>query len=324
MEENHNIPSDTQKEQLSALESINASFAALKEEASRDGKKLVSHDMETKSSGTIDKINASFAAARRAAAPAEKEEEDSQHGGVWNVITGILVVVLIAAAVLFLVVIHRGIRQGEGDAAHTPAVQETDTEGQSENGRQEDWADTGTEKDGTPETQVKADGEQADAQTETEQTDGQPGTQAEAGQTEAAGAGRAIPEEYETILNEEEKEEWKNRETDSSRLFVQLNQKLNVDKNRNAYLRLINPPYSAFYIQIKIYEQDNPETVLYQSDSLKPGTILEYAEFDSVPEPGQYGAEVEYTVYDKDGNKVGTHEVAVDMTVQEQQEAAGQ
>jgi len=300
--ENHKVPADTEEKHLSALESINASFAELKKEAQQGNRRLEPRRMEAQASDTMERINASFAAVQREAA---KQEKKGDKEWLWNLATAILTALLILATVIFIVIIYRGGSQDGNDTEHTPAVQITETE------------ETKTTESGSEDTEEVT--ENASEGTETE---GQ--TEAESGETAAEDAGRTIPEEYEAILNEKEKEEWIGRKTDNSRLFVQMNQKLNPDKDGKVYLRLINPPYSAFNIQIRVYIQDDPETVLYQSEVLKPGTILEYADFDSVPEPGEYAAGVEYTVYDDKGNKIGTHEVAVELSAQEQQGAAGE
>lgn len=302
MSEKHKVPAETEEKYLSALEKINASFAELKKEAEQGDKKLEPHRMEAQASDTMEKINASFAAVQQKAAKRDKKEDKEW---LWNLAAGILTVLLILATVTFIVMIYRGSSQDGNDAEHTPAVQITETE------------ETKTTERSSEDTEKES--EKASEGTGTEKQ-----TEAESGETAAAEAGRVIPEEYEAILNEKEKEEWKGRKTDSSRLFVQMNQKLNLDGDGNVYLRLINPPYSAFDIQIRVYIQDDPETVLFQSEVLEPGTILEYADFDSVPEPGEYAAGVEYTVYDKKGNKIGTHEVSVELSTQGQQGAAGE
>lgn len=308
MGENHNMSSDKQKEHLSALESINASFTSMKEEAAKEKKSLESYKPRVESSGTVDRINASFAEAQKdAAKSSRRNERESQVNFVWNVITGILVTALIVSTVVFLVMIYKGHDQNRENEDNSPAVQMSDTDTESQT------ADSG----------MMTESQTAESGTETEMSS-EEDTGGETAQTEQADTPREIPEEYDSILTDNEKEEWKNRAADSSRLFVQMNQKLNVAGNKKVYLRLINPPYSTFDMQVKIYTQDDPETVLYQSGILKPGEILEYAEFENIPEPGDYAAGVEYTVYDENGNKIGTHEIAVDITVQEQSGAAGE
>lgn len=301
MEEKHKTSSDIHERRLSALESINASFASMKEEAEKEHKKLEPRRREAQPSGTMDKINASFQEAL------SQEKEKKKNGGdvefIWTLAAGILVTVLIVAVVIFLVMLYRGSVQDSRDRENTPAVQISDSE---EPSAEESVSTNAGEETGTESSGTETIGTETADRRETEDME------------------RAIPEGYESILNEKEIEEWKNRETDNSRLFIQMNQKLNINDEGKAYLRLINPPYSAFNIQVKIYAQDNPEEVLYQSEVLEPGTILEYADFDSIPSPGQYEGGVEYTVYDKDGSIIGTHEVAVEITAQEQQEAAGQ
>lgn len=312
MGENHNMSSGPQKGQMSALESINASFVNLKEEAAREKKSLEPYKLRVEHSSTVDRINASFAAAQKEAERrGRRNDRETQVNFLWNVITGVLVAALVISTVVFLVMIYRGHTEEEEGVNPPPAVtmSETNTERQSE------------ESEELTESQTAAADTEETSGTETA---GEQDTEEETAQTEQGDTPREIPEEYEDILTDNEKEEWKSRAADSSRLFVQMNQKLNVDGDQKVYIRLVNPPYSAFDIQIKIYTQDDPDTVLYQSEILKPGEILEYAEFENIPEAGDYTAGVEYTVYDSGGNRIGTHEVAVDITVQGQQEAAGQ
>lgn len=301
MGEKHSTTSDSRKEGLSALESINASFAELKEQAARGNTSLDSYKRQTASSSTLEKINASFAAAQKEAGRSKgQNSRKSQVDFMWNVITGVLVTAMIVATVIFVIVIRKG-STPENPSDQTQPVQTTESQTVSTEPPSETASESQTETESASATE-----------TESER------------QTEQENVSREIPEEYASILSDDEKKEWESRQADSSRLFVQINQKLNAAEDGNVYLRLVNPPYSAFNIQIKVYIQDAPDTVLYQSDIMEPGNILEYAEFDNLPEPGEYTAGVEYTVYGSDGNKIGTHEVAVDLTVQTQQAAAGE
>lgn len=122
---------------------------------------------------------------------------------------------------------------------------------------------------------------------------------------------------HESILSEEEQEKWASHELNGENIYVELNSKIYLDGN-NAYIRLINPIYSAYYYSITIYPAGEEEAILYQSEKIAPGTILEAVMLSKVPTQEQYPAVVKYLVYDENGSGLGTYSVNVEFTNDEQ------
>lgn len=313
MEEKKQNILDTQEQKLSALESINASFAAMKKDASKYQKERESVNVRKEGLHALDEINASFAEKRgKLKAPAENEKAvGSRISLMWNLVSGVLILIIIISTVALVSMVYRG--TGEREEVQTGETSVTQNTGDTEQNpdRTGETGETEQNPEETAETgETEPNSEETGETGETEQTEKQ--TEAV---SESNGIRYTIPEEYEDILTEKEKEKWRTREKDPSRLFVQINQKMEITDRENVYLRLINPPYSALKIQVKIYMKEEPDTVLYQSDIVEPGTVLEYVPFAQVPEDGEHAAEVEYTVYDEEGNRLGTHKMAIDITV---------
>lgn len=273
---------------------------------------------ENKPMSALDAINASFAAQRtkmgtdkEKAKPASAKKEKKPTGGKkknsgnedlkWNLITGFLVLVIIVVAAVIVVTLYQSSRaQGQAGTQQTG-----DTAQGSQNTEKEN--ETSENAQAQTDNHAESDQNQGTESTEDEET-------GDADQTEAQTQG-VVPEEYASILTEEEQKEWKEKQKDSSRVFIQLNQKVEITDMQNVYLRLINPPYSVFTIQVRVYPEDAPENILYESDRVAPGTVLEYVPFSGTLDGGSHPANVEYTVYDEDGNELGTHVVDITLEV---------
>lgn len=152
-------------------------------------------------------------------------------------------------------------------------------------------------------------------------------TQSTGGNTENVTAGDTADKTTETeaeaeiynesILSEEEQEKWASTGLDEDNIYVELNSKIYLEESK-AYLRLINPIYSTYYYSITIYPQGEEETILYQSEKIAPGTILEAVMLTAEPSEKQYAAVVKYYVYDGEGNELGSHPVNAEFTTEEQ------
>lgn len=148
------------------------------------------------------------------------------------------------------------------------------------------------------------------------------GTQSVNGSTADAAAKTVTSEEEtekynETSLSEEDQEKWTSTDVNGENIYVELNSKIYLDGSK-AYIRLINPIYSAYYYTITIYPEAEEDNLLYQSEVIAPGTILEVAMLTAEPTEEQYPAVVKYRIYDGDGNEMGTHPVKVEFTTDEQ------
>lgn len=121
----------------------------------------------------------------------------------------------------------------------------------------------------------------------------------------------------ESILSEEDQEKWTSTEPNGETIFIELKDIVYLD-GRKAYIRLVNPIYSTYYYNITIYPEGEEDTILYQSEKIAPGTILEAVMLTAEPTEEQYQAVVKYQVYNEDGNELGTHPVSVEFTIDEQ------
>lgn len=121
------------------------------------------------------------------------------------------------------------------------------------------------------------------------------------------------------VLTEEEQQKWISQEIDldGKEVYIQLNCKIYLVGTK-AYISLINPIYSIYYYTITIYPREAKDTILYQSEMLSPGTILEAIVLQRELSESEYEAVVEYKIYDLEGNELGLHSVNVEFTTDQQ------
>lgn len=124
---------------------------------------------------------------------------------------------------------------------------------------------------------------------------------------------RRVPEG----LPGEEADKWKNKAVDPEQFFINLNTTLTLKQGqKEANLNLANPPYSAYDITVSIVLNDAKETLLYDSETLTPGTYFETVELEQELTAGNYEAVVYYTFYkDSEGAVIGNHEVPITINI---------
>ena len=114
-----------------------------------------------------------------------------------------------------------------------------------------------------------------------------------------------------TFLTAKEQENWQDIEVQEGKFYVELNGKIEVD-NKKANIRLVNPIYSAYTISIELWEKKEENNLLYESEKLKPGTILEMIRLSAPLTEGETEGVVNYIIYDEEGNEKASH--LIDIT----------
>ena len=118
-----------------------------------------------------------------------------------------------------------------------------------------------------------------------------------------------------TILSDEERVKWQNMEVQEGKLYIELNSKIEVN-DKNANIRLVNPIYSAYTISIQVWEKEDENNLLYESEKLKPGTILETIRLSRALSTDEYKGVVNYIIYDNEGNEKSTYPIDVRLIKQ--------
>lgn len=283
--ERTDIQENAEQKPMSALEAINASFAAQKKElgARKEPGRPPAEQSRKEPEKSGEKTQ-------------KKQREPKKDDLKWNLLTAFLVLVIIVVGAVIVFTLYKS-RQAEGQGSQTGQAAESTA--LTETGENQESQNTGDSDE--KETQNK----ETETRRETETSK----------ETESQKTAGVVPQEYTSILTEEEQKDWREKEKDSSRVFIQLNQKVEITDMSNVYLRLINPPYSVFTIEVKVYTESSPESILYESDRIAPGTVLEYVPFTGTLDAGSHPAKVEYTVFDEDGNELGTHVVDITLEV---------
>lgn len=82
-------------------------------------------------------------------------------------------------------------------------------------------------------------------------------------------------------------------------------------------LRLYNPTYSAYPIQVEIYLEDQPDEILYRSEVIKPGESEEKVKLSKTFESGSYQAVIKYYFYKENNEQeiFGEHEVGALLSI---------
>lgn len=131
--------------------------------------------------------------------------------------------------------------------------------------------------------------------------------------TGAAGSARraSITGSYQGVLTSEEIEAWNNTKVQRGAVYLKLRTQVPVSQRRVANIRVVNPPYCAYDYRFTISENDTEE-ILYESEGITPGTVVEQVSMNRQIEHGQTEATVTYTFY-RHGEEeaVGTREVQV-------------
>lgn len=115
-----------------------------------------------------------------------------------------------------------------------------------------------------------------------------------------------------SALNEEELEKWQTQESAENKIYIELNTEINLVGTR-AFIRLINPIYGSNTLSVAIYAKDEAGTLLYQSERLAPGTILEAVTFSQEPEVTE--GTIRYTAFNDAGEEIGSHPVDVTFSI---------
>lgn len=100
------------------------------------------------------------------------------------------------------------------------------------------------------------------------------------------------------ILTEEEKQEWEMTPVDDTGVFLDVITRWELEPGeKTIFLRLVNPPYSAYPLKVEIYLENAPQDILYSSKLLKPGEYITYAELKKTVEAGSHEAILHYYFY---------------------------
>ena len=113
-------------------------------------------------------------------------------------------------------------------------------------------------------------------------------------------------------LTVEERENWESIEVQEGKFYVELNGRIEVN-NKKANIRLVNPIYSAYTISIQLWEKDDESNLLYESEKLRPGTILEMIRLSEPLTKEESTCIVKYIIYDEEGNEKATHPMDVKL-----------
>ena len=114
------------------------------------------------------------------------------------------------------------------------------------------------------------------------------------------------------ILTSEEQEKWMNMEAQKGKFYIELNTRIKVDDTK-AYIRLINPIYSAYTFSIQMWEKGDKTNLLYASEKLMPGTILEAVNLTRPLTSEEHEVVVNYVVYDEAGEESDSYPVDVKL-----------
>ena len=119
-------------------------------------------------------------------------------------------------------------------------------------------------------------------------------------------AGQIVP----VVLTAEEQEKWESMEVQEGQLYIELNGRIEVNEQK-ANIRLVNPIYSAYAIRIQVWEKKDENNLLYESEKLMPGTILETVKFSRELAAGEHEGVVNYIIYDDAGDEKSSYPINV-------------
>jgi len=95
--------------------------------------------------------------------------------------------------------------------------------------------------------------------------------------------------------------------------FIGVNETVNIS-DQYAHVGLVNAAGSDCIIVIKIYDKETEE-IFYQSEKIRPGTVLHIAVLDQ-PITNADSAVIDYIVYDLEENERGVYPVDIEFNYQ--------
>jgi len=122
---------------------------------------------------------------------------------------------------------------------------------------------------------------------------------------------------YQDILTEDEQAKWISKDIQTGEVVFQLNLKIPVDaETSRAEIRLVHPPYSDFICKVTLKDVESG-IVLYESEEMIPGTLIQYITLSETMAIGEYDAVVSYTFMDGKDKVHGNYDVEVVLDVKE-------
>lgn len=115
-----------------------------------------------------------------------------------------------------------------------------------------------------------------------------------------------------SILTSEEQEKWENMAVQKGKFYIELNTRIKVNDTK-AYIRLINPVYSAYTFSIQMWEKGDRRNPIYVSEKLKPGTILEAVNLTRSLTSDECEVVVNYVIYDELGEEKSSYPIDVKL-----------
>lgn len=131
---------------------------------------------------------------------------------------------------------------------------------------------------------------------------------------------QVLSEEAQQLLTQEEKEEWAQKEVDETGVFLDVQTNWTLEKStKEIPLRLINPPYSAYCLKVKLYPKEEPQKVLYESELVQPGELVAKAALEGNLEAGSHEMVIHYSFYgdEKMEYLLGEYEVKGNLIVEQ-------
>jgi sortase A len=117
------------------------------------------------------------------------------------------------------------------------------------------------------------------------------------------------------VLTDAEKQDWKMTPVEKGKAYIDINSKIPVSmSDSGATLRLVNPPYSDFIVEVEFKLKEN-EKIVYKTKPLNPGTILNTVKLDTKLTKGIHKVEVIYYFYNSSMKLQTTHSEDVEFDV---------
>lgn len=124
---------------------------------------------------------------------------------------------------------------------------------------------------------------------------------------------------YKDLLSQEEQIEWQQRKARPGEASVNINQRILVQRDTGeGEINLQNPPYSAYTCKVDIVlaGEDGEEEIVFSSEKIIPGTVIQYAQFNKSFSSGEYAATAKYVFLDEGGAQRGTYETDISLVVE--------
>lgn len=122
---------------------------------------------------------------------------------------------------------------------------------------------------------------------------------------------------YREYLSKAEQKEWDDKSRRIKDNYAQISQRITIDqKTGTALVHYVNPLYGANLSKLSLRLEEDEEIILYESEQISPGTVIETVKVQESLDVGKYNGHAYFEFYTDQKKLLSEHNVALEIVVQ--------